>query len=947
MALYGRIWAAVVVVTLTLLAVFVVLATLQFAQISTQLVGERLLVLASRTAAPFEAAARLGLPLGAVRNAPAVLERARQTDDTIVAIHVFDADGRIVHSTAARPPEALALRARSAHLASVTGRWYRELDDGFVSGLAITGAGGRPAGGIVIVYPRIGNVLRIRAMGAELALAALFVLLAAAAATAAVLRVGLAGPIAAFREMDETVAAYERAQWRQAAGLAPPQPAAEPAGLAHLLHRSAQRYGRAGRWLSRLAAHGAGSRPRANPGAHDHLAPTQADGPDVRATPALQTIGGRNLQARLLALLGLLLAACIVAVGTASVRAFERAVEPELVNRTRLIGTIVRAEIQQALEIGIPMNAMAGLDGYIADTLGRFDEVEQIHVRSASGAVLAQARRDAGEIARSPPAPASTDATGTQPTAFVLPVLAGNVLVGDVLVETRPRFIQTRLRDVFLDVLVVALVAVVVALELAMAIAVRTVRLPVQGLLYLLHEQARGRFLNRVHAGIGGALGRVAERLSDRAADLAARVGTLPPIWQARLAGAQRLRLPHGRPALLRLSDAADMRLVLFAYSLATEVATAFLPLYARAAQRPDWLSAELAAAAPLIVYLVGIAVLMPFGSALASRYGPRRLFALATLPSALALVGMALSEHVLTLTAWRGVLAVSYAAATVACQEYALRAGSPAGRTASLAAFITAVHAGVFCGTALGGIVADRFGEPMALTFGALVALLAGAVGARWMAGTAGNARPQAPPLAHAPARRPWALLWGVAVPLNASTAIFVWYLTPLMLAEGGSGPAETARVVMLYYLATLVFGPIVTRLSDGRTGPWPLVMAGGIVSAAALGSLGLWDGFWAITLATAGLGLGHTMVRAPLVCLTLASPQADAAPGMRPPQAPMASAGPSGLDLLRVLERVGAMAGLALIAAALPWAGARACLLALAACVGVGAVLAASHRH
>jgi hypothetical protein len=108
MALFWRIWTAVMLVNLVVLTLFVGLATLQFDSINSGLVGERLAVLAGRTAAPFQATAKIGLPLSTMRNADALLERARQTDDAILAIHVFDAAGSVVHSTAAAaPPEPL------------------------------------------------------------------------------------------------------------------------------------------------------------------------------------------------------------------------------------------------------------------------------------------------------------------------------------------------------------------------------------------------------------------------------------------------------------------------------------------------------------------------------------------------------------------------------------------------------------------------------------------------------------------------------------------------------------------------------------------------------------------------------------------------------------------------------------------------------------------------
>ncbi|MFU2489806.1 hypothetical protein [Thauera sp. WH-1] len=216
MALFWRVWAVVVVVNVLVLAFFVGLATLRYASIDAALVGERLAVLANRTATPFAAAARIGLSLQAVRNAPAILERARQTDEAIVAIHVFDAEGRVVHSTAPAAPARIPPSAAVA-LAAAAGRpWYRETEDGFLSGIQIQSASGAPMGGVLIVYPRRASLTNLRAMGAELAVAAVAVLVVSSALGVVLLRLGLAPHLAVFRAVDQSIAAFERRSWRQA-----------------------------------------------------------------------------------------------------------------------------------------------------------------------------------------------------------------------------------------------------------------------------------------------------------------------------------------------------------------------------------------------------------------------------------------------------------------------------------------------------------------------------------------------------------------------------------------------------------------------------------------------------------------------------------------------------------------------------------------------------------
>src|SRR3546814_957702 len=125
------------------------------------------------------------------------------------------------------------------------------------------------------------------------------------------------------------------------------------------------------------------------------------------------------------------------------------------------------------------------------------------------------------------------------------------------------------------------------------------------------------------------------------------------------------------RPLRLRLSDINDVRLPLFFFSVSTEIAAAFLPLYARAASRPEWLSPEIAAAAPLVLYLLAVAALSPFAGPLARRFGARRVFLASVPPSLLALVGLGLRDSVAAIPFWRGVTAVFYATATIRSEEH------------------------------------------------------------------------------------------------------------------------------------------------------------------------------------------------------------------------------------------------------------------------------------
>lgn len=219
MSLFWRSWGLVVLLVSAVLAALVLLSTLQFNTILSGFVQGRLAVLAQSAQLSFRSATSLGLPLASVRNGSAILERARQTDPQIAAIHVFDPEGRILFSTDTVPPARIDEAATKAHAASKQGVWRAETHDSLLSGMPIPDASKRRIiGGVVIVYPKVGLATSVRAMGANLALFAAAVTLLLGAAAIVCLRYGLGRLIAVFSGINATFTAFEQKEWRQAAG---------------------------------------------------------------------------------------------------------------------------------------------------------------------------------------------------------------------------------------------------------------------------------------------------------------------------------------------------------------------------------------------------------------------------------------------------------------------------------------------------------------------------------------------------------------------------------------------------------------------------------------------------------------------------------------------------------------------------------------------------------
>lgn len=214
MLMFWRLFPLVAAINLVVIVLFIGFSVLQFNRISAQLELERVSVLGDRVAAPFEAAAGIGLPPSSVRNMESILERARQMNEAIVSIHLLGPDGTTIRS--AGGDSGLDLGAGVlAGLARSDGRtWSGETEDGYFSGTRIIGMAGNLVGALVIRYSGARGSSRSWAMAAQLSLGGLVSLILASLVTGAGLRFALRREIVGFDRIDEALAGFERDSWR-------------------------------------------------------------------------------------------------------------------------------------------------------------------------------------------------------------------------------------------------------------------------------------------------------------------------------------------------------------------------------------------------------------------------------------------------------------------------------------------------------------------------------------------------------------------------------------------------------------------------------------------------------------------------------------------------------------------------------------------------------------
>jgi MFS family permease len=419
---------------------------------------------------------------------------------------------------------------------------------------------------------------------------------------------------------------------------------------------------------------------------------------------------------------------------------------------------------------------------------------------------------------------------------------------------------------------------------------------PVDRVFIALNEQASGVFRHIIKPEAAGTLMRIARRLSDRAYDLAERGGT------------------SGKLASIHKAYVSDVRFPLFLYSTATEISGSFLLIHARDSSSLSWLSDDMAATAPLIACLAAIAMVSPFSVHIASRIGGRNLFLLSIPVTALALIGIGLGHSVVSISLWHGAMALVYALATVACQEYSL-GPRPRAKTRRFWGYLFIILGGAFCGASLGGVLADRFGIPGTFFFSAGLALASGLLGHFALSAKADRhsvldgAPARVEPLASGNilfTPRFLSLLTGVTLPINVKTSVFIWFITPLALETKGAGFADIGRVMKVYYLVPLLVGPAFARMADGRIGYAPFLVADLSVSGIALTPLFLWSGFWPVAVAVGVFGLGRSMCDSSHYAQAIHIAETS---GLRNARL----TGPAGL---RIIKRLAAIAGLVVAA-------------------------------
>jgi MFS family permease len=614
---------------------------------------------------------------------------------------------------------------------------------------------------------------------------------------------------------------------------------------------------------------------------------------------------------------------------------FEAELGPEVLRKSDTVADYLAADVKLAIGYGIPLNKLVGVPEYFDEKRAGHSEIKFIALLGADGRplylvgdYLTGKEKDAAEAAARALIAgdsAKEDAVDTHDFYVAMkPVRTDAGVVAAVAVGTDPEFVHHQLQELAYDVGIILLASLFLAFEIAVALLATSAVSPMNQLLRLLRAGASGdlhrRIVYRANNEIGRAIGRfndIVEGLNGQYGRLAARVtaGGNPDLRNRFQAIGERFGLvASGTVATKAPPSAVDVRLPLFIFILAEELQKSFLPLYVRSLEGNfAWVSPAVLIGLPISIYMLTLALATPFAGSWADRYGTRRIFVLGLVPAIAGFIGSALAGTVVELIVFRALTAAGYAMCTIAAQGFIIQVTPVHERAQGMSTFIGVLMSASICGTAIGGILADRIGFRAVFLSAAVLSLLAGALALRMLSSThdrAADARERSPHfrdlrllLAN------WRfvfLLLSAAIPGKIVLTGFLFYAVPLYLSSLGTSEAEIGRVMMIYSFIIVFLGPWLSRISDEHGyGRW-MVFGGTLLSGLAMVLLWGRSDELGVIAAVVAIAIAHAASISPQVALLpeICRPEIDKIGET------------TVLAILRMLERIGSVIGPVLVA-------------------------------
>ncbi|MBW2207781.1 MAG: MFS transporter [Deltaproteobacteria bacterium] len=297
------------------------------------------------------------------------------------------------------------------------------------------------------------------------------------------------------------------------------------------------------------------------------------------------------------------------------------------------------------------------------------------------------------------------------------------------------------------------------------------------------------------------------------------------------------------------------IRPAVFMFVFSEALSISFLPLFAKELYRPLWnLSEEIVIGLPISSFMLFIAIALPIGGALSDIVGRKKAFISGALLCGIGLLLTGMAQDVVSLILYRSLVGFGFGIVFMTSQTYIIDTTTTSNRAEGLAMFISAFYGGTLCGTAIGGMLADRIGYRAIFFVGA--ALTVGSIFFLYLfltekekinkpdrkervswSGKISSTLPSPRKVLKLFSDREFVSLVLFQNITNKICLIgFVYYLAPLVLKDLGNSQSDTGRYIMGYSLVMILLSQAFSRWSDRHHKMKASIFWGGIVSGLAL---------------------------------------------------------------------------------------------------------------
>ncbi|MCF8479121.1 MAG: MFS transporter [Rhodospirillum sp.] len=490
----------------------------------------------------------------------------------------------------------------------------------------------------------------------------------------------------------------------------------------------------------------------------------------------------------------------------------------------------VRDDIQFVVDKGLGMDRLKGIEKRLADMIVVVPELAGLTITDTDGAVMNEAKSPVNESAEALTKGAITLSgmgAGDERLTLTMDIVRNKdgekTVVGHLIGELDPVKLEISLRDRVLDAATVLLVSLFFMFEMFVLFGIAIHR-------SMSQDSAKGVSLPSM------AKARDAAREEDEQANrhLLAR-----PIGFA----------------------------LLFAWAMPLS----FIPLRMR--ELPDLgldVSPSLLLALPLSVEALCALFTALLAGRLSDRHGWRMPFLVGLVVSVAGAVASGLATEPTTFIASRGLTGLGYGLSWMGIQGYIFQHAPPGARAQGISNLISGLLAGYLCGTAIGAMLAERFGYGTVFLISSVVMVTPGILAVTFLhrymrGGPPVEGRKMNPEtdqkkgsLAHLLTdRRFLAVMIFSVVPFSVAQVGLLYFTVPLYLNELGLNQSNIGRILMIYGISVIYLGPVISRRVDITQDKRWYIISGGVVGALGLMGLAYDGGLVMVVLGVFLLGL------------------------------------------------------------------------------------------